>query len=263
MHRPLFSIVTVCYNSERTIGRTLESVAAQTCPDYEYWVIDGASTDGTLRIVEQHAPAFGERLHVVSEPDRGIYDAFNKGISRAEGHFIWLVNSDDYLAPDALSALRDVALAHKGQNVVIEGRTREEKADGTFVLSPLSTPESRRRRYRRCLLGITHPSSVFSREVYEEVGLYDAHYYIVGDKDLFVRAMAFGTLFVTLDHTLTTMSFGGISTRLDHGRWLADQWYAARKFSRSLCGAIGIFLPIYTMYLRRRFRGLCRRLCRR
>ena len=90
--QPFFTIVTVCWNSEKTIERTICSILAQDFSDYEYIIVDGGSTDNTLEIVKKYKKEFCGRLKYKSESDRGIYDAFNKGIKRAAGKYIWLVN---------------------------------------------------------------------------------------------------------------------------------------------------------------------------
>ena len=115
---PLFSIVTVCFNSGRTIRRTIESVLAQNCEDYEYIIIDGKSSDDTMSIVESYESAFKGKLSFVSEPDKGIYDAFNKGVSRAKGDFIWIVNSDDYIESDALEFLYNICMINSGKPII-------------------------------------------------------------------------------------------------------------------------------------------------
>ena len=100
------SIVTATYNSVKTLKDTIESVLGQTCQDYEYIVIDGNSTDGTQALVESYRDRFGDRLILVSEPDKGLYDAMNKGIKRATGDFIGMVNSEDFVSsPNLLVAL--------------------------------------------------------------------------------------------------------------------------------------------------------------
>lgn len=101
-HRPLFSIATPCYNSEKTIERTIKSVLQQEFKDYEYIIVDGGSTDGTLEIIKKYEPLFEGRMKWKSEPDKGIYDAFNKGVQRSSGYYCWNVNSDDWIEPDAL-----------------------------------------------------------------------------------------------------------------------------------------------------------------
>ena len=95
------SLITASYNSARTIADTLRSVNAQTYPDFEYLVVDGGSKDETMEIVARE----GQRVtSAVSEPDKGIYDAYNKGLSRATGDVIGFINSDDYYCtPEALS----------------------------------------------------------------------------------------------------------------------------------------------------------------
>lgn len=98
-----FSIITICFNSERTIERTIRSVLTQTFTDYEYIIVDGGSKDSTLDIVKKYEPLFKGRMKWKSEPDRGIYDAMNKGIMRSSGIIIGIVNSDDWLEPEALA----------------------------------------------------------------------------------------------------------------------------------------------------------------
>lgn len=258
--RPLFSIVTVCYNSGKTIERTIKSVLAQEFKDYEYIIVDGASKDNTMDVVLRYEPLFEGRMRYTSEPDRGIYDAFNKGIKQAQGEYVWIVNSDDFMDPGALDKLKDVAEAQKGEKVIIEGVARLEQQDGQLKLSTLSTEESRLENYRKKLLGITHPSSVFSRRVYEEVGLYDDAYYILADKDIYIRSYEQGVKFVTLNHSITTMSWGGISTNLQHKKWIKDQWRASKKFGKNIIDTLFIFSSILKMYLDLRLKALLKKL---
>lgn len=101
-NKPLFSIATPCFNSVKTIERTIKSILAQKFKDYEYIIVDGGSTDGTLNIIQKYEPMFEGRMKWKSEPDKGLYDAFNKGVTRSKGIYCWNVNSDDYLEDDAL-----------------------------------------------------------------------------------------------------------------------------------------------------------------
>lgn len=106
--RVQFTIITVAYNSERTISKTIESVLAQTYPPYEYYIIDGVSRDNTVKISRSYEELFkqkGIRYNVVSEPDHGMYDALNKGVQMALGELIGQINSDDWYEPDALEAM--------------------------------------------------------------------------------------------------------------------------------------------------------------
>ena len=96
------SIVTVVYNGEKTIRKTIESILCQEFKDYEYIIVDGLSKDNTVNIAREYERLFEGRLRIYSEPDKGIYDAMNKGIKLAKGDYIWLVNADDWIEKDAL-----------------------------------------------------------------------------------------------------------------------------------------------------------------
>lgn len=91
--QPRISIITICYNAASTITRTLRSVSAQTYPNIQYLIIDGASKDNTLELVRELAP----EAEIYSERDKGIYDAMNKGLDRATGDYVWYVNAGDAL----------------------------------------------------------------------------------------------------------------------------------------------------------------------
>ena len=102
------SIITVCYNSEATIRRTIESVLGQTSSDFEYLAIDGASADRTLSILQEYRHRFEKRgisYRIYSERDEGIYDAMDKGIAKSRGEIIGIVNSDDWYEPDAVDTV--------------------------------------------------------------------------------------------------------------------------------------------------------------
>ena len=94
------SVITATYNSGATVRDTMESVLRQTYGDVEYIVIDGSSTDGTMDIVKEYEPRFQGRMKWISEPDKGIYDAMNKGIAMATGDVVGLLNSDDFYTSD-------------------------------------------------------------------------------------------------------------------------------------------------------------------
>ena len=98
------SIITITYNAAQWLERTMQSVLAQSCKDYEYIIVDGGSKDGTIDIVKRLEPQFDGRLSWKSEPDKGLYDAMNKGIARAKGDFLWFVNAgDEIYASDTLA----------------------------------------------------------------------------------------------------------------------------------------------------------------
>ena len=230
----LLSIVTVCYNSGRTIADTLRSVAAQDFDDFEHVVIDGASTDDTLAVVEG---ARHPRLRVHSEPDSGIYDAMNKGLRRARGDYVQFLNSDDYLASGtALSVFADCA--------------RRSPADCIFGETEFvaATPRSRfarfygTRRFRPWWLRVgampPHPSMFVRRELMLRLGGFDARYRYAGDFDFIARAMLREKAsWVALPQTISCFRVGGVSTS-----GLASKLELSREMTRSLA-ALGTPMP--------------------
>lgn len=92
MNTPLISIITVVYNSEKYIEGTLKSIQNQTCKDFEYIIIDGDSKDNTLSIIQRYQDVVSK---LISETDKGLYDAMNKGLQMAKGQFVWFINSGD------------------------------------------------------------------------------------------------------------------------------------------------------------------------
>ncbi len=124
-----FSVITPCLNRVELITATIQSVTAQDYPDFEHWIIDGGSTDGTLELLKGY-----QHLKVVSEPDRGVYDAINKGIRLATGEIIILLNSDDLLVAGALSLSAEIFRNAVGTMIVSAGcQIFRCASDGTEV----------------------------------------------------------------------------------------------------------------------------------
>lgn len=175
---PLFTIITVCYNSSRTIATAIESVLNQDYDDYEYLIIDGGSTDGTIDIIGSFRNRFNGRLKLVSENDKGIYDAMNKGIAMARGTLIGLVNSDDYYEPCALKHVRE---AYDGYEYsIIYGMVRtikEGRESGVYLKNHQFIEDDM----------IAHPSCFISKKIYDEFGGYSLEYPCSADYEFFLR----------------------------------------------------------------------------
>ena len=108
------SLITITYNSEKTIKDTFQSVLSQRYEQIEYIVVDGASTDQTISIIKKYEPLFGNRLKWISEPDKGLYDALNKGIQMATGEIVGILNSDDFFTNnDILGKVAEAFIANK------------------------------------------------------------------------------------------------------------------------------------------------------
>ncbi|KRW64912.1 glycosyl transferase [Pseudomonas sp. TTU2014-066ASC] len=183
------SIVTVAYNSSATIKTTLDSVAAQCYPALDYIVIDGGSTDTTLDIVRER-PELVSLL--VSEPDRGIYDAMNKGVQRATGEIVGILNSDDfYRHARVLQEVADAFAADPALEVLM--------GDVDFVSDEdLNKPVRvyRATGFRPWMLRLglmpPHPAVFVRKSAYERIGLYKLGYKIAADFDFLVRLLLIG-----------------------------------------------------------------------
>lgn len=203
------SVITVAFNSAETISNTLCSVAAQSYPDVEHIVIDGGSTDGTLCLVGK----FGSRVsEVVSEKDRGIYDAMNKGVARATGDIVCFLNSDD-------------SYAHQDVLANVAGTMRAAALDAVFgdvIFFHPDEPEKAVRRYRSHRFQPSrigwgwmpaHPALFVRREVFERVGRFREDYRIAGDFEFVARAFGPGNMrYRYLPDVLVKMRTGGVST---------------------------------------------------
>lgn len=199
----LVSIVTVAYNSGRTIGDTIESVLNQTYPNIEYRIIDGQSSDRTIEVAESYRERFEEKgipYEILSEPDNGIYDAMNKGIRLSNGTIIGLINSDDWYEPDAVEKV--VNCYHETQFDMMYADINIIKPTGMVV------KHSRLRRYITSR-DWNHPTTFITKEVYQKYqykvkNLYD-------DFDLVIRVRRGGYKVVVLNEVLANFRFGGIS----------------------------------------------------
>lgn len=182
----MISIITATYNSAETINDTIKSVLCQTNKDFEYIIVDGGSTNETIDIVKSYESEFSGRLKWVSEKDKGIYDAMNKGIKMASGDIIGILNSDDYYTSDDI--LQTIADAFKCQNVdAIYGDIHFIK-DGVpdkcvrYYSSRLFSPF-----WLRFGFMPAHPSFYCKREVFDKSGLYRLDYKIGSDYEMMVR----------------------------------------------------------------------------
>ena len=173
------SIITVCFNSEKTIERTIKSVLEQTYKNLEYIIVDGKSTDKTLEIVEKYRPLFKGRMKVISEPDQGIYDAMNKGICNASGELIGIINSDDYYETDTVE---NVVAAMKDEDYqILYGMLRviKENEDTRVIVMP------KHENLENEMLA--HPTCFVTKKVYSDFGMYDIKYRSCADHDFMLR----------------------------------------------------------------------------
>ena len=229
--QPFFSIITVCYNSEKTISRTIDSVLEQGFLDYEYVIVDGGSTDNTIDIIKTYEPRFEGKLKYKSEPDKGIYDAFNKGIQRAIGKYLWLVNSDDFIEPEVLGKLHNLVKDYKeGEEPIISAIMNFISYDSKVLYQVKSSPEKVATAYRNNTMGTIHPATIVPKRIYDLVGLYDINYKIIGDIDWFKRAYKANMPIIFADFVVTNFMVGGVSTASSSAKSKKDRKYLLKKF---------------------------------
>lgn len=172
------SIITVCRNSAKTVGKTIDSVIDQNYADVEHIIIDGASTDETLQVVNDHLKRAPYQYSIVSEPDNGIYDAMNKGIRLATGDLICMLNSDDWLEDGALKTVDD---NYNGEDYLViygmERRIRDDKEVGCFLYGHELIPER----------SLAHQACYVTKKVYDRFGVYETGYRSAGDHEFFLR----------------------------------------------------------------------------
>ena len=198
------SIVTVCLNAAGTVEQALDSVLAQTCPPFEYIVIDGGSTDGTRAIIERYRPRLA---HVVLEPDEGIYDAFNKGVARATGDIVGILNADDLYAPWALETVAEAYRKSPDTGVFYGKLAVVDEARGRWTVYPVGDPHRLTGH-----MSIAHPATFVTRRMYERYGLFDPSCRVSGDWEFILRLFLAGERFCPVDRVLTAFRNSGISS---------------------------------------------------
>jgi glycosyltransferase involved in cell wall biosynthesis len=198
-----------------TLSRTIESVLAQTYPEVEHVVIDGASTDGTLAVVRRYA----DRLaHWRSEPDRGISDAFNKGVAAARGDCIGLLNADDWLEVEQIERAV-TALGRSGADFVFGDLLYHDPAGRT--LFRIRGDPHYARAIDRGMPDVNHPTLLARREVYERVGGFDPALRFAMDYDWLLRAHRAGFRGAYAPEVVGHMTLAGASDR-DYVRALGE-----------------------------------------
>ena len=206
------SVITATFNSGKTVKDTIESVLRQTYKDVEYIVVDGKSTDDTMRIVRSYEPMFGGRLVYVSEPDRGIYDAMNKGIAMATGDVVGILNSDDFYTSDDVLENIVKALADGDVDAVYGDVHYVNDYDlGKCVRYYTSRPFHR--SWMRFGFMPAHPSFYCRRSIYEKFGTFDLSYKVAADFENLLRLIfihRIHTRYVAKD--FVTMRTGGASS---------------------------------------------------
>jgi len=200
---PLISVVTVVYNGDRYLEQTILSVINQTYENIEYVIVDGGSSDGTLDIIRKYE----ERIdYWVSEPDKGIYDAMNKGIDLSRGELINLLNADDFFEPDAIAT--------------VVSKYKDDRSHGVIYCNNYVLQEDLSIKYRlypsmKYWLGMTvyHQTMFVHEDIYKTIGKYNPNYRFAADYDFFLRAIKNNIKFIYVDRFLVNYRNTGLTSQ--------------------------------------------------
>lgn len=206
------SVITATFNSGKTVRDTMESVLRQTHKDIEYLIIDGASTDDTMDIVRSYEPQFEGRMHYISERDKGIYDAMNKGIAMATGDVVGILNSDDfYTSPDILE---QVAKTLTNTEVdAVYGDVHYVNDENLKHCTRYYSSRLFHRSWMRFGFMPAHPSFYCRRSIYEQYGTFNLSYKVAADFENLLRLIyvhRIRTRYIAKD--FVTMRTGGASS---------------------------------------------------
>ena len=207
------SLITVTYNSGKTLFTTLESVLSQTNQHLEYIIVDGVSKDNTVDLIKEYESRFKGRLKWVSEPDSGLYDAMNKGIRMATGDIIGILNSDDFFTNN--DVLEKVAEEFKVDSVIdaVYGDIHFVKDEDLTKCTRYYSSSYFRPWLLRFGFMPAHPSFYVRKEIYQKYGLYDLQLRTSSDFEMMVRLFGKNKIkakYIPMD--FVTMRTGGEST---------------------------------------------------
>lgn len=205
------SIITVVYNNELTITDAINSVLSQTYKDIEYIIIDGKSTDRTLQCIRKYENHIDQ---LVSEPDRGIYDAMNKGLALATGEVIGILNSDDLYADEHVLESVMQHFLNDNELAIVYGDLVYVKADDVTQIVRRWNSMPYYDRYFEDGNVPPHPSLFLKREVYKQAGLFNSEMKLAADYELMLRIFKkFKFKSVYLSRLLVKMRLGGSTNK--------------------------------------------------
>ena len=204
------SIITVCYNADRTIREAIESVLSQSYKDIEYIIIDGNSTDNTLNIINEYK----DRITViVSEPDKGIYDAMNKGIKKATGEVIGILNSDDIYQDTEV--LKDVMSIFLRSSVdILYGDLVYVRSNETDIIVRKLKSDPYYKNFFENGIVPPHPALFIKSNVYKQAGYFDLQYKLAADYEFMLRIFKKNTFeSIYLNRLMVKMRLGGATNK--------------------------------------------------
>ncbi len=210
MNNYKISIITVCFNSQSTIRQTIDSVLSQDYDNVEYIVIDGASTDWTLRILD----FFKDKIdYFISEKDKGIYNAMNKGIKASTGNIVGILNSDDFYPNNKILSKVSKIFEESGCDCLYGDLVYVSQADGSKIVRYWQSGEFNVDRLNKGWM-LPHPTFFVKKSVYEKYGLYNTDLKTAADYEMILRLLYKNRLHVVyLPEIMVKMRMGGTSNQ--------------------------------------------------
>lgn len=207
------SLITITYNSAQTLKDTLTSVLEQSYADIEYILVDGASKDDTVAMIKAFEPKFNGRMKWISEPDKGLYDAMDKGIRMATGDVIGILNSDDFFTSKEVLAKVAKAFEQDAQLDAVYGDVHFVNPDDLKKCIRYYSSKVFKRSLMRLGFMPAHPSFYLKKECFDKYGVYKTDYQIAADFEFLLRVIYkenVKTQYLPID--MVTMRTGGAST---------------------------------------------------
>lgn len=242
--QPLISIITVVYNGAKTLEQTIQSVLNQTHENIEYIIIDGGSTDGTLKIIDKYKEHI---TYWVSEPDKGLYDAMNKGIRMAKGELIGMINSDDWYEPNAIELIVE-AFKQNPEKKIFHGDRIDILGDGTKRLRRFHPS-----KFKFLYYGMTynHPSMFFHRDIYKE-SFYNINLKALSDYEfVLAQFLKNKNSFLYIPEAYVNYRLDGISAQMKLKQSLSEGFISRKNAGQNIiqnCFAFTVRLSIFLVY---------------
>lgn len=199
-YQPLVSIITVVYNGEAYLEQTISSVLEQQYPAIEYIIIDGGSTDKSVEIIRRYQ---SKLAYWISEKDRGISDAFNKGLAKATGEFVGIINADDWYEPDTIMKVVD-EIQHAD---IVYGDMRLFKNEHPDIIFKGN------HQFLHREMSINHPTVFIRKKWYDQYGGFNSDYQLAMDYELIIRFLTAGAKLKYIPKVLANMRWAGASDK--------------------------------------------------
>lgn len=239
MRHPLFCIIIAVYNGQATLRRCLDSVIGQTSKDWELIVVDGGSTDGTVEILDEYRNYFS---YWISEPDKGIFHAWNKALRQISGEWVIFLGADDRFAESTVLERITVNVRRSlPQFRVVYGRLDQVDRDGELIRT-LGHPWSEVRKRLPVEMVIPHPATFHHRSLFSDLGGFDESFSIAGDYEFVLRELLASPAYFAEDVTVTMMQVGGVSASPRSSLKMLREMRKARRIHG--IDTVGFYYPL-------------------